>query len=64
MLWITEKATGRVTRMSPSDGESSTALVLPDLYADSGAADELLGMALHPSLLKQDTVIRVPCLDV
>ncbi|MDT5025204.1 MAG: aldose sugar dehydrogenase, partial [Micromonosporaceae bacterium] len=55
MLWITEKATGRVTRMSPSDGMSSTALVLLDLYADRGAQDGLLGMALHPSLLKQDT---------
>ncbi|MCW2880006.1 MAG: gdhB [Sphaerisporangium sp.] len=55
MLWITEKAAGRVTRMSPGDGTSSTALVLPDLYADTGAQDGLLGMALHPSLLKQDT---------
>jgi PQQ-dependent dehydrogenase (s-GDH family) len=55
MLWITEKATGRVTRMSPSDGTSSTALLLLDLYADRGAQDGLLGMALHPSLLKHDT---------
>ena len=54
-LWVTEKVNGRVSRMSPTDGVTKTALEVPDLYATPGAQDGLLGLALHPSLLKQDT---------
>ncbi len=54
-LWVTEKVNGRVSRMSPTDGVSKTALEVADLYATPGAQDGLLGLALHPSLLTQDT---------
>jgi PQQ-dependent dehydrogenase (s-GDH family) len=54
-LWLTEKAAGRVVRMSPADGATKVALTLPDIDASRGAQDGLLGMALHPSLLKKDT---------
>jgi hypothetical protein len=54
-LWVTEKAAGKVDRISPTDGTVTTALTLPDLLYDAGAQDGLLGLALHPSLLKQDT---------
>jgi len=55
MLWVTEKAAGRVVRVSPTDGTVRPALTLPDVVATSGAQDGLLGLALHPSLLQGDT---------
>jgi PQQ-dependent dehydrogenase (s-GDH family) len=54
-LWVTEKAAGRVVRISPTDGATTPALMVPDLLSSAGAQDGMLGMALSPSLLKSDT---------
>jgi PQQ-dependent dehydrogenase (s-GDH family) len=52
-LWVTEREARRVTRVQPSDGSKSTALVISESrYRGSGAQEGLLGMALHPGLLK------------
>jgi PQQ-dependent dehydrogenase (s-GDH family) len=51
-LWLTEKAAGRVVRVSPADGTKQVALTLGDLDAKQGAQDGLLGLALHPNLGK------------
>ncbi len=52
MLWVTEKSAGTVTRVSPKDGAKTAALTIGDVLATDGAQDGLLGMALHPGLLK------------
>jgi PQQ-dependent dehydrogenase (s-GDH family) len=49
-LWVTERSAGRVTRVLPSDGSKTPAIVLADLITDG--PDGLLGMALDPGLLK------------
>ena len=49
-LWITERTAGRVTRVLPSDGSKTTAIVITDLLTDGPGG--LLGMALDPGLLK------------
>jgi len=52
-LWVTEKSAGRVTRISQTDGTKRTALTIPDVLATPGGPqDGLLGMALHPDLLR------------
>ena len=51
-LWVTEKTAGRVDRISPSDGTIQTALIVDDLMATPNAQDGLLGLALHPDLLR------------
>jgi PQQ-dependent dehydrogenase (s-GDH family) len=51
-IWTTERSAGRVTRVRPTDGAKRTALTLPDVLATPGTQDGLLGMALHPRLLK------------
>jgi PQQ-dependent dehydrogenase (s-GDH family) len=50
-LWITERAGKRIIRVNPADGSLSTALTIADVYQASGQ-DGVLGMALHPRLLK------------
>lgn len=50
-LWITERTGFRVTRVNPADGSRRVALTLDDVY-QSVVQDGLLGMALHPDLLK------------
>ena len=50
-LWITERTAFRVTRVNPADGSRHVALVLDDVY-QSVDQDGLLGMALHPDLLR------------
>jgi PQQ-dependent dehydrogenase (s-GDH family) len=50
-LWITERAVGRVTRVDPETGARSNILSLDESYS-TGGQDGLLGMALHPRLLK------------
>lgn len=52
-LWVTEKSAGRVTRVAARDGTRRTAVRIPDVLATSGGQDGLLGMALHPKLLRQ-----------
>ncbi|MBB2940546.1 PQQ-dependent dehydrogenase (s-GDH family) [Actinoplanes lutulentus] len=52
-LWTTEKFTGRITRVSLADGTKKTAVTIPDVVATRGGPqDGLLGMALHPDLLR------------
>ncbi len=50
-LWVTQRTSGRIVRVDPKDGMESVAIDLPDVVAP-GAQDGLLGMALHPELLK------------
>lgn len=51
MLWVTERTGKRVTRIDPSTGEKSVAITI-DEAAAPGGQDGVLGMALHPELLK------------
>jgi PQQ-dependent dehydrogenase (s-GDH family) len=50
-LWVTERTAFRVTRVNPTDGSKHVALQLDGVYQDVDQ-DGLLGMALHPDLLK------------
>ena len=49
-LWVTERTAGRVSRILPSDGSKTPAIVIADLLTDGPGG--LLGMALDPGLLK------------
>src|SRR5687767_5669866 len=49
--WITERTGFRVTRLDPASGSKRVALVLDDVY-QSSVQDGLLGIALHPDLLR------------
>ena len=50
-LWITERVGKRVTRVNPGDGSRTVAITIDEVY-QALAQDGLLGMALHPDLLK------------
>ena len=50
-LWITERAGKRVTRVNPADGSQMVAITIDEVY-QTLAQDGLLGLALHPDLLK------------
>ena len=50
-LWVTERSAFRVTRINPAGGSKHVALTLEDAYT-SVDQDGLLGLALHPDLLK------------
>lgn len=50
-LWLTERTAARVTRINPEDGSKHNALTLTDVY-QSVVQDGLLGLALHPDLLR------------
>lgn len=50
-LWTTERTGKRVTRVDPKTGEKSVAITIEEVSAPGGQ-DGLLGMALHPELLK------------
>jgi PQQ-dependent dehydrogenase (s-GDH family) len=50
-LWITERTGFRVTRVNPVTGSKHVALVLNDVY-QSVVQDGLLGLVLHPDLLR------------
>jgi PQQ-dependent dehydrogenase (s-GDH family) len=50
-LWVTERTGKRVTRIDPTTGQRSVAIVIDEVSAPGGQ-DGLLGMALHPDLLK------------
>ena len=50
-LWVTERSAFRVTRINPADGAKHVALTLEGVH-QSVDQDGLLGMALHPDLLK------------
>jgi PQQ-dependent dehydrogenase (s-GDH family) len=50
-LWVTERTAGRIVRIDPNDGSKHVAIKLPEVSAPGGQ-DGLLGLALHPDLLK------------
>jgi PQQ-dependent dehydrogenase (s-GDH family) len=52
-LWISERSGKRILRVNPANGSRSTALTLADAYQASGQ-DGVLGLALHPRLLKDE----------
>jgi PQQ-dependent dehydrogenase (s-GDH family) len=51
-LWITERTGKRVVRVNPTDGSRSIAVTIDDVY-QTLSQDGLLGLVLHPDLLKQ-----------
>jgi PQQ-dependent dehydrogenase (s-GDH family) len=51
MLWVTERTGKRITRVNPANGERSVAITIDEVSAPGGQ-DGLLGMALHPELLR------------
>lgn len=50
-LWVTERTGKRITRVDPATGERIVAATIDEVSAPGGQ-DGLLGMALHPDLLK------------
>lgn len=50
-LWITERAGKRVTRVNPTDGSRTVAVTIDEVH-QTLEQDGLLGLALHPDLLK------------
>ena len=57
-LWITERAGKRVVRVNPKDGSRKVALTIDDVQQKL-AQDGLLGLALHPQLLKGTNYVYV-----
>jgi len=51
MLWVTERTGKRITRIDPATGQRRVAITIDEVSAPGGQ-DGLLGMALHPDLLK------------
>lgn len=51
MLWVTERTGKRITRVNPASGKRSVAITMDEVSAPGGQ-DGLLGMALHPELLR------------
>ncbi len=51
MLWVTERTGKRVTRIDPATGKRTVAITIAEVSAPGGQ-DGLLGMALHPELLR------------
>jgi PQQ-dependent dehydrogenase (s-GDH family) len=51
MLWVTERTGKRITRVDPKNGARTVAITIAEVSAP-GSQDGLLGMALHPELLK------------
>jgi PQQ-dependent dehydrogenase (s-GDH family) len=50
-FWVTERTGKRVVRINPSDGSRSVAVTIADAV-QRHAQDGVLGLALHPDLLK------------
>ncbi|HEV7718811.1 MAG TPA: glucose/sorbosone family PQQ-dependent dehydrogenase [Arsenicitalea sp.] len=50
-LWVTERTAGRIDRINPVDGSKTTLIDIDEVSAPGGQ-DGLLGLALHPDLLK------------
>ena len=50
-LWVTERTGQRVTRINPADGTKRVAITIPEVHS-SHSQDGLLGLALHPQLLR------------
>ena len=50
-LWVTERTGKKITRVNVADGSTSTAATIDEVFQNHGQ-DGLLGMALHPGLLR------------
>jgi len=51
-LWVTERTGKRVVRINPADGSVTPAVMIDEVYTGESWHEGLLGMALHPDLLK------------
>jgi len=51
MLWVTERTGKRITRVDPASGKRTAVVTILEATAPGGQ-DGVLGMALHPELLK------------
>src|SRR3954468_9157795 len=51
-LWVTERTGKRVIRVNPADGTVTPAVTIDEVYPGTSWHEGLLGMALHPDLLK------------
>jgi PQQ-dependent dehydrogenase (s-GDH family) len=52
-LWVTERTGRRVDRVNPADGSLKPAVLIDEVYIGESWHEGLLGIALHPDLLKQ-----------
>ena len=50
-LWVAERSAGRITRLDVATGDRQVAVTLEDVAAPGGQ-DGVLGIALHPDLLR------------
>jgi len=57
-LWITERVGKRVVRVNPADGSRKVALTIDEVHQEL-AQDGLLGLALHPQLLRGSNFVYV-----
>ena len=51
-LWLTEQIAKRITRVDPRNGKLAVAVEIPDAVHSPDQQDGVLGLALHPDLLK------------
>ena len=51
-LWLTEQRAKRISRVNPTTGETVVAVDIADAVHTPGTQDGVLGIALHPDLLK------------
>ncbi|CAM3085138.1 glucose/sorbosone family PQQ-dependent dehydrogenase [Cupriavidus taiwanensis] len=51
-LWLTEQIAKRITRVDPRNGKISVAVEITDAVHSEDEQDGVLGLALHPDLLK------------
>ncbi len=56
MLWVTERTGKRISRVDPVTGKQTVAITIAEVSAPGGQ-DGLLGMALHPKLLKGENFV-------
>ncbi|NHZ43480.1 glucose/sorbosone family PQQ-dependent dehydrogenase [Massilia aquatica] len=52
-LWLTEQTGKRVLRVDPASGKKTVIATIEDVVSSDKAQDGLLGLALHPDLLKK-----------
>ena len=57
-LWITERVGKRVVRVNPADGSRKVAITIDEVQQER-AQDGLLGLALHPQLLRGSNYVYV-----
>ena len=57
-LWITERVGKRVVRVNPADGSRKVAITIDEVQQEL-AQDGLLGLALHPQLLRGSNYVYV-----